>query len=112
MANVGINFFSTGQKTKIKLVNLNDVEFNKEMFEALLGLTLETEPVAQFAYEKLDDGTKERYGDPLGGKSFFSFKASEAIEVLEKNGKDASLWKKLDQDLQCDIISTACEVVE
>ncbi|MCX6757561.1 MAG: hypothetical protein NTZ44_01610 [Candidatus Nomurabacteria bacterium] len=106
---VGIDLFRTGSDINIKVVNLDDITLNKKDFEALLGVTLLATPMAQFYFETVGEA-KVPHGEALGGKHHYSFKVQEAVNALEKEGKDSSLWKKLDPKLEALLIASACEV--
>ncbi len=106
----GINFFPTGENTTIRVANLNGITVNKEDYEALIGVTLTATPVAQFWFEYAFSERK-KVGDALDGKHFYLFKVKDALEALEKEGKDASRWIIYDPDMEALIVSTACEVI-
>ncbi len=105
----GIDFFSTGKETIIKVVNLNDVDLNKETYAQLLGVTLLAKPIAQFWFEYVG-GKKSPGGVALDGKYYYSFTAQQAVTALEKVGRDASGWKKLDPETEATLIASACEI--
>lgn len=107
---VGIDFFSTGDEVLIKVTNLNDVTENKNFYECLVGCTLKAKPVAQFYFER-SDGAKQRYGDPIDGKNFFSFTVHQAMTALENESKKSDVWEKLKPDTVCYLIISACEVI-
>lgn len=107
----GINFFPTGENTTIKVVNMNGITVNKEDYEALIGVTLTATPVAQFWFENVF-GQRNPVGEALDGKHFYSFKVKQAVEALEKEGKDASRWIIYDPEMEALIISTACEILQ
>lgn len=58
MPNVGLDFFTEEQGSKVKVTNMNDVTLSREYFELLIGLELTGDLVYQAWYERSSDDTK------------------------------------------------------
>ena len=108
---VGIDFFSTGKETIIKVVNLNDVTKNKELFGLLLNETFLAKPVAQFYFETIDE-VKNPIGTAINSVYHYSFQVKQIIEVLKKSSKETIVWEKFNPELEIILIASACEIVE
>lgn len=107
----GIDFFQTGEETTIKVVNLNDVTKNKELFEELLNETFLVKPVAQFYFERIDE-VKNLVGTAINDAHYYSFNVKQVIEVLKKSGKDTTVWEKFNPELEIILIASSCEIIE
>ena len=107
---IGRDFFTAKEGLTIRVLNMNGVTQNREVFEPLVGLTLPAKEVYQSWYERSGEG-KIPVGGPIEGRVWYQFTAADVVSAMKEAGRDPGPWATHDQDLEALLPIQSCELV-